>query len=68
MATGTEPLIPIPHLLNCSQVADILGISVRKVRRMKSQREIPHVKVGRSVRFRPQDIESYVMSNVVVAV
>jgi excisionase family DNA binding protein len=50
-------------LLNCPQVAHMLGCSVRTMRRMTELRTIPFVKVGRLVRFRPQDIERYITSN-----
>ena len=55
-------------LLNCSQVAHMLGCSLRTMRRMTELRTIRFVKVGRLVRFRPQDIERYIASNMVEAV
>ena len=55
-------------LLNCPQVAHMLGCSLRTVRRITEQRTIPFVKVGRLVRFRPQDIERYIALNMTEAV
>jgi excisionase family DNA binding protein len=55
-------------LLDCQQVAHLLGCSLRTVRRMCELRRVPFVKVGRLVRFRPADIERYIASNMVEAV
>ena len=55
-------------LLDCPEAAQMLGCSPRTVRRMTELRRIRFVKVGRLVRFRPQDIERYIASNMTEAV
>lgn len=44
-------------LLTADEVAVLLGINTRMVRRLTEQRRLPFVKVGRLVRFRPADLE-----------
>jgi excisionase family DNA binding protein len=67
MMTSAQDL-DAARLLDCSQVADILGCSLRTVRRITELRTIPFVKVGRLVRFRPQDIERYIALHTTEAV
>ncbi len=55
------------NLLDCPGVAEALGCSVRTVRRMTELRTIPFVNIGRLVRFRPQDIDQYIASNMTEA-
>lgn len=49
-------------LLDARQVAELLGVSVRKVQQLAAERQIPSVPVGRLVRFRPEDVEAWVAS------
>ena len=56
------------QLMDCADVAKTLGCSKRTVRRMTELRTIPFVKIGRLVRFRPQDIDQYIASNLTEAV
>ncbi len=51
--TGTDT---IPHLLTIDQLAQRLGITVRHVRRLVAERRVPYYKVGRLVRFDPDEI------------
>lgn len=54
----TDPISSVPApLMNIDQVAERLGTSVRHIRRLVHERRIPHVKVGRLVRFDPHEIE-----------
>ena len=55
------PIDPTPpvELLTITEVARLLKISVSTVRRLQSARILPFVKVGGSVRFAKNDIESY---------
>jgi excisionase family DNA binding protein len=50
----------MPTLLDSSEVAGMLGITERHVRRLVLERRIPFVKVGKFVRFDPRDIEQWV--------
>jgi excisionase family DNA binding protein len=46
----------LPTLLTIEEVADHLGVSVRHVRRLVSERRIPFVKWGHLLRFSPEDL------------
>lgn len=50
----------LPNLLDIDQRAAHLGICHRHVRRLIAERRIPYVKVGRLVRFGPNDIATWV--------
>ena len=52
-----------PPLLDAAAVAQQLGTSVRHIRRLVQERRIPHVKVGRYVRFDPNDITTWIEEN-----
>jgi excisionase family DNA binding protein len=47
------------ELLTIPEVAELLKVSERTVRRIQQQREIAFIKVGRSVRFARSDLASY---------
>ena len=49
-------------LLDSSQIAGMLGVTERHVRRLVLERRIPFAKVGRFVRFDPRDIEQWVQA------
>ncbi|HUP69684.1 MAG TPA: helix-turn-helix domain-containing protein [Acidimicrobiales bacterium] len=55
-ALGVDDL---PRLLNINEVADVLGVNVRHVRRLVFENRIPYLKWGRLVRFDPRDIERW---------
>jgi excisionase family DNA binding protein len=46
----------IPELMSIDQLAQRLGITVRHVRRLVAERRVPYYKVGRLVRFDPEEI------------
>lgn len=52
-ATDHRPLTP---LLNITEVAEILGVDVRHVRRLVHERRIPYLKWGHLLRFDPDEI------------
>ena len=43
----------LTHLLDAEGAAKLLGLSVSKIREMCMKDEIPHIPIGRSVRFDP---------------
>lgn len=45
-----------PRLFDVRQVAAILGVSTKTVGRMYRDGELPHVRLGRSVRFTEADV------------
>jgi excisionase family DNA binding protein len=50
------------NMLTSDEVAEWLGCSKSMVSKLKATRQIPSVKIGRLVRFRPADIDDYVQS------
>ncbi len=52
----------LPTLLRASEIAGMLGITERHVRRLVLEKRIPYAKVGRFVRFDPRDIEQWVQA------
>ena len=56
---GANMTAPLPawipqRLLTVKEVADLLHLSTRQVRRMITQNDIQAVRLGRSVRIRPE--------------
>jgi excisionase family DNA binding protein len=52
----------LPRLLDVTEVADILGVNVRHIRRLVFENRIPYVKWGRLVRFDPRELERWLRS------
>ncbi len=50
------------RLLKPSEAALFLAVSERTVKRLTSRGELPHVRVGRSMRFVLEDLLAYVVS------
>jgi predicted DNA-binding transcriptional regulator AlpA len=44
------------------QVAGVLGVSPQLLRKWRAsgQRDLPHVKIGRCVRYDPRDVEAFI--------
>jgi excisionase family DNA binding protein len=53
-----------PRLLTPKQVAQLLQVSVKTIRRQLDGGALAHVKVGDQIRFRPEDVKSYIDGNV----
>jgi excisionase family DNA binding protein len=49
----------LPTLLNIDQLAERLGVSSRHIRRLIAERRVPHLRVGRFVRFDPVDVAAW---------
>lgn len=56
------------RLLTAAEVAAWLGLSIGTIRNKASRKEIPHEKVGGSVRFRRSAIEAWIESHPAEAV
>ena len=56
---GSEQNIEPRALLDIEGVARLLGVGVRHVRRLVSDRRIPYLKWGHLLRFDPVEIESW---------
>jgi excisionase family DNA binding protein len=54
-------------LLSVEQAAERLGTSVRFVRRLVFERRIAYTKLGRHVRFDPDDLDAFVSAGRVEA-
>lgn len=57
--------MPIPtekpiHLLTVDDVADALQSSTKTVRRLIELGDLPHARIGRLVRVRPEDLERFI--------
>ena len=57
----TEPST-IPQLVTIDQLAERLGITVRHVRRLVAEKPVPYLKVGKLVRFDPDEIVQWLAS------
>jgi excisionase family DNA binding protein len=53
---------PGPRFLDVEELAGWLGIEVIFVRRLVAERRIPFVKIGRWVRFDPEEIAAWIDS------
>jgi len=50
-------------MLSPEQVSDLLKVKVSTIYQWTHQRFIPHIKVGRFVRFREDEIETWLAEN-----
>ena len=57
----------VDELLTLEQAATKVKISIRKIQLDKAAGSIAYVKFGRLTRFRPCDIEEYILSRLVPA-
>lgn len=57
---GTPAASPLPALLTMEQVAARLGTSVRFVRRLRAERRLAFVKIGKHLRVDLADLESFI--------
>src|SRR5262249_13325721 len=55
--TAANPMRP---LLTVPDVAELLRLSPRQVRRLIAEGRLPIVRLGRAIRIRPQDVEALV--------
>jgi excisionase family DNA binding protein len=51
----------IDRLLRASEVGELLAVSERHVLELARRDEVPHVRIGRAVRFRPDAIAAWVV-------
>jgi excisionase family DNA binding protein len=55
----TETLPQLPRLLNAVEVADQLGLSRFRLYELCRRQEVPHVRIGRSIRFDPRAVAAW---------
>lgn len=51
---------PHTRLIDITAAAEHLGVTVRYVRRLVSERRIPYVKLGHYLRFDPAELETWI--------
>lgn len=59
----TETEDTVQRLLTINEVAEILGVDVRHVRRLRHERRIPFIKWGHLLRFDPAEIQAWLDEN-----
>lgn len=59
-ANGNLQHESIRGLLDCKDLERVLKVSPRKIWQLYSSGQIPHVRLGRAVRFRPEDVEAFI--------
>ena len=59
----TPTSLPCTKLLSVPQVAEVLNISISSAYQLSQTGEIPSVRIGRSVRVRPEDLQSFIQAN-----
>ncbi|MCA1775205.1 MAG: helix-turn-helix domain-containing protein [Loktanella sp.] len=64
ITAGNETTATLPALMNQRAAADYLGVSTKWLERDRwVGASIPYVKIGRSVRYRADDLAAYVEAN-----
>jgi excisionase family DNA binding protein len=51
------------RLLTTEQAAEYLGVSARTVKQLMSRGQMPYVKIGRSTRLDPGDLDDFIARN-----
>ncbi len=51
---------PTPLLVDAREAARLLGIGTRLLWALTNRREVPSVRIGRLVKYRPSDLRAYV--------
>ena len=59
----TAPPLPVQRLLTAADAADRLNLSLRSVRRMIKDGRLPIVRLGRTVRIRPEALEKLIAAS-----
>jgi excisionase family DNA binding protein len=59
MAKSIQPLAPVDRLLTAPEVAGRLRLATHSVYALVRRDEIPHLRLGRTVRFRPEAVDEW---------
>ncbi len=63
MPAPNNEATPLPNLIDIVTLADHLGVDVRHVRRLVSERRIPFIKWGHLLRFDPAEVSAWLQQN-----
>lgn len=53
------------RLLDVNEVAVMLGVSDQMVYKMAKQGDLPHVRIGKRIKFRWEDVVKYIKDNLI---
>ena len=67
MKSREQLVLDLDPLVDKDTAARLLGVELRFINRLVSEKRITYVKVGRKVRFRVSVIEAYISANTVSA-
>ena len=67
MKSPAQLVLDLDPLVDKDAAARLLGVELRFINRLVSEKRITYVKVGRKVRFRISVIEAYISANTVSA-
>lgn len=62
---GAAEASSIAPLIKTGEAAGLLGIGKRTVQELMADRKLPYLRIGRSVRFRVEDIMAFIESQMV---
>ena len=57
--------VPVQNLLTTGQLAQLLGVHQGTLRSARSRKtlKLPYVRVGRAIRYRPEDVAAFIEAN-----
>jgi len=56
---GAAAAEPLPQLIGIKRVAELLSMSLSKLEKLAARKQIPHVKIGRSVRYDVAEVRAW---------
>ena len=62
IADNESSSLQLPKLLTYLEVADAFRVKPQTVRNWVSKKQIPYIKIGVKVRFKPEDIIEYIQA------
>ena len=62
---GAAEASSMAPLINTGEAAGLLGIGKRTVQELMAARKLPYLRIGRSVRFRMEDITAFIEGQMV---
>lgn len=61
MSEGSEA--EMPKMFSVEEVAQMLNVSDRTIRRLCQREEIPHIYIGSQIRITENDLQNYLSNN-----